>query len=663
MEINQYAVTASEMKDLSFLDIDQYVSAGVYQSQKVPVSLVKAYMLSENIEQILLADMQALALAGDLVSLKNYLIDDGSTLYLVMAAGGVGNQIYQYAIDVTSGLFGTFDLVSGVFTVAAPTIQQVLDAGDTSTTPIIIDDGAGNSVSIGTDLIKFINTTAGGTAQIKSSALTSNTVFEIPNKAAGTETFAMLSDVVAGSGTVTSVGLSMPSAFSVASSPVTTSGTIAVTGAGLSSQYVRGDGSLANFPSSGGGGASVNYYLNGSVSQGTFGGVAMREINKTPIIGTGTDFTIAANGYIQSFITDANDPNQLVIPAGNWNFETYFSASSGGGSPSFYIELHKWDGTTLTLIASNSATPEAITGGTTIDLYLSAIAVPQTTLALTDRLAIRIYVNNSSRTITLHTENSHLCQVITTFTTGLTALNGLTEQVQNLAVGTSGTDFAISSASSTHTFNLPTASASNRGALSSADWTAFNGKMTNPMTTGGDIIYGGSSGAPTRLANGTAGQILQSNGTTLAPSWVAAPSDGTNTYSVNVQSFSLLAPVDATSYHFGIIGDIMATTTLRREFKFPQAGTMTAFSFNLLQSTNGSNETCTLYLRNTTTSTDYTIGTFTSDFGLNGALKTLYSGLSIAVNTTDNWVVKILTPTWGTNPANWGTNGLILITT
>jgi hypothetical protein len=286
----------------------------------------------------------------------------------------------------------------------------------------------------------------------------------------------------AGSGTVTSVGLSMPSAFSVASSPVTTSGTIAVTGAGLVSQYVRGDGSLANFPSSGGGGASVNYYLNGSVSQGTFGGVAMKEINKTPIIGTGTDFTIAADGYIQSFITDANDPNQLVIPAGNWNFETYFSANSGGGSPSFYIELHKWDGTTLTLIASNSATPEAITGGTTIDLYLSAIAVPQTTLALTDRLAIRIYVTHSGRTITLHTENSHLCEVTTTFTTGLTALNGLTEQVQNLAVGTSGTDFAISSASSTHTFNLPTASASNRGALSSADWTAFNSKVSASST-------------------------------------------------------------------------------------------------------------------------------------------------------------------------------------
>ena len=225
-----------------------------------------------------------------------------------------------------------------------------------------------------------------------------------------------------------------------------------------------------------GGGASLSFYLNGSVSQGTIGGVAFREMDRTPIFGAGTDFTINANGYIQSFITDANVPNQLEIPAGNWNFETYFSASSGGGSPSFYVELYKCNGTTLSLIASNSATPEGITNGTAIDAYFSALAVPQTSLLATDRLAIRIYVTHSGRTITLHTENSHLCQVITTFSTGLTALNGLTAQVQNLAVGTSGTDFAISSATATHTFNLPTASATNRGALSSTDWSAFNNK-------------------------------------------------------------------------------------------------------------------------------------------------------------------------------------------
>jgi hypothetical protein len=243
----------------------------------------------------------------------------------------------------------------------------------------------------------------------------------------------------------------------------------------------------------GGAGASVSFYLNGSVSQGTIGGIAFREMDRTPILGAGTDFTINANGYIQSFITDANVPNQLEIPAGNWNFETYFSASSGGGSPSFYVELYKWNGTTLSLIASNSASPRLITDGTNIEAYFSALAVPQTTLLATDRLAIRIYVTHSGRTITLHTENSHLCQVITTFSTGLTALNGLTAQVQNLAVGTSGTDFAISSVTDTHTFNLPTASATNRGALSSTDWSAFNGKFTLPALTSGSVLFSNGS--------------------------------------------------------------------------------------------------------------------------------------------------------------------------
>ena len=300
--------------------------------------------------------------------------------------------------------------------------------------------------------------------------------FLIPNdKPTGTYILATTDDI--GSGTVTSVDLTMPSAFSVSGNPITTTGTLAVTGAGTVSQYIRGDGTLANFPSSTGGGASTSYYLNGSVSQGTIGGVAYKEMNGTPVIGAGTDFTINADGYIAQFITDVGDPNKLLIPAGNWNFETYFSASSGGGSPKFYIELYKYDGATFTLISSSSATPENITGGTSIDLYFTALAVPPTVLLATDRLAVRFYVIHSGRTITMHTENSHLSQIITTFSTGLTSLNGLSLSTQYFAVGTSGTDFAISSASDTHTFNLPTASASNRGLLSSANWTTFNDKQ------------------------------------------------------------------------------------------------------------------------------------------------------------------------------------------
>jgi hypothetical protein len=294
------------------------------------------------------------------------------------------------------------------------------------------------------------------------------------------------------SGTVTSVDLTMPSAFAVSGNPITTAGTLAVTGAGTTSQYVRGDGTLANFPTSTGGGASISYYLNGSVNQGTFSGNTYYQMSKIPVIGAGTNFTIATNGYISQFITDANDPSQLNIPAGNWNFEMYFQASSNGGSPSFYVELYKWDGAAFTLIASSSTNPEGITNGTTVDLYNTALAVPATTLSLTDRLAVRVYVNNSGRTITLHTEDNNLCQVITTFTTGLTALNGLTAQVQTLATGTTGTDFNISSATATHTFNLPTASALNRGALSAADWTTFNNKGTVTSIATAGLISGGT---------------------------------------------------------------------------------------------------------------------------------------------------------------------------
>ena len=384
-------------------------------------------------------------------------------------------------------------------------LQQVTDIGQTSTNGIAIIDGdpiydnftfvgfdyiemqkqsTGEYLYLSRDLIE-IGKSGGANGRLQVSNVTNAVTLEFPNKTTGSYTIATTADIPSGSGTVTSVDLTMPSAFTVTGNPITTSGTLAVAGAGVATQYIRGDGQLANFPTSSGGGASVSYYLNGSVSQGTFGGVAMKEINKTPVIGAGTDFTINADGYIQSFITDANDPNQLEIPGGNWNFETYFSASSPGGTPSFYIELYKWDGATLTLIASNSATPEGITNGTAIDLYLTALAVPQTTLALTDRLAVRIYVTHSGRTIKLHTEDNHLSQVITTFSTGLTALNGLTAQVQNLAVGTSGTDFAISSVASTHTFNLPTASATNRGALSSADWSIFNGKVPTTRTLNG----------------------------------------------------------------------------------------------------------------------------------------------------------------------------------
>jgi len=56
--------------------------------------------------------------------------------------------------------------------------------------------------------------------------------------------------------------------------------------------------------------------------------------------------------------------------------------------------------------------------------------------------------------------------------------------------------------------------------------TPAGGGMTNPMTTQGDVIYGGTSGAPTRLAKGTAGQVWTMNAAATAPEWATAAGGG-----------------------------------------------------------------------------------------------------------------------------------------
>lgn len=60
---------------------------------------------------------------------------------------------------------------------------------------------------------------------------------------------------------------------------------------------------------------------------------------------------------------------------------------------------------------------------------------------------------------------------------GITSLNGLNTATQTFAIGTSGTSFNISSVGTTHTFNIPYASNTATGLLTSSDWNAFNNKL------------------------------------------------------------------------------------------------------------------------------------------------------------------------------------------
>lgn len=80
-------------------------------------------------------------------------------------------------------------------------------------------------------------------------------------------------------------------------------------------------------------------------------------------------------------------------------------------------------------------------------------------------------------------------------TGGITSLNTLTATTQTFATSTSGSDFTISSSSSTHTFNIPSASTSNRGLVTTTSQTFGGGKTFND----GAVVTFPSGGAGTSL--------------------------------------------------------------------------------------------------------------------------------------------------------------------
>lgn len=80
---------------------------------------------------------------------------------------------------------------------------------------------------------------------------------------------------------------------------------------------------------------------------------------------------------------------------------------------------------------------------------------------------------------------------------GISTLNSLTGANQSFATGTTGTDFGISSSSTTHTFNVPDAGASARGFVNTTTQTFAGAKTFSGAVGVGSLTVGG---APANIA-------------------------------------------------------------------------------------------------------------------------------------------------------------------
>ena len=122
-------------------------------------------------------------------------------------------------------------------------------------------------------------------------------------------------------GTVTSVALTVPSAFSVSGSPITSSGTLAVTATGNTTQYIAGDGSLVTFPTIGTAGTLIREVRNttgATLTKGTVVYISGATGNKPTVskaLAFGDTTSAQTFGLVQADI--ANNANGNVVCAGD----------------------------------------------------------------------------------------------------------------------------------------------------------------------------------------------------------------------------------------------------------------------------------------------------------------------------------------------------------
>ena len=199
--------------------------------------------------------------------------------------------------------------------------------------------------------------------------------------------------------------------------------------------------------------------------------------------GTASQWTAANTLLAQGEIGLETDTSKLKLGDGStlWNSLSYFSAGSG-------------------VTAVTATSPVASSGGLT-----PVISMPAATTSVSGYLTS------------------------TDWTTFNSKGSGTVTSVAALTLGTTGTDLSSTVANSTTTpvitLNVPTASATNRGVLSSADWTTFNNKGSGTVTS----------------VTGTS-PVASSGGATPAISLASGYGDTLNPYASKTANFVLGAP-------------------------------------------------------------------------------------------------------------------------
>ena len=327
-------------------------------------------------------------------------------------------------------------------------------------------------------------------------------------------------------GTVTSVGLSLPSIFTVSGSPVTGTGTLTGTFNTQTANYVFAGPTTgaaatptfralvsADIPNNA---ANTTGYAS-NIAGGLAGSIPYQTaVNATSLLGIGTTGQIlrvvsGLPAWGTDYVGTVTSVSALTL--GTTGTDLSSTVANGTTTPVITLNVPTASATNRGALSSTDWTTFNNKGSGTVT------SVSGTTGRITSTGGATPVIDLASGVATAGTTGSStLIPVVTIDTygrvTGITTASnpqGTVTSVAALTLGTTGTDLSSTVANGTTTpvitLNVPTASATNRGALSAADWTTFNNKQP--------------AGTYVTSVTGTA-PVVSSGGTTPAISMAAA---------------------------------------------------------------------------------------------------------------------------------------------
>jgi hypothetical protein len=291
------------------------------------------------------------------------------------------------------------------------------------------------------------------------------------------------------SGTVTSVGLSLPSQFTVTNSPVTSSGTLTGSWNNQTSNYV-----LAG-PTS------------GAAAAPTFRALVSGDIPSLNYVTsvTGTAPVVSSGGLTPAIsMAAANTSTNGYLTSTDWN--TFNNKGSGTVTAISVASANGFAGT-----SSGGATP-ALTLTTSISgvLYGNGTAIAAATISAPLAYSAGTLSITQSGTST----NGYLSS---------TDWNTFNNKGSGTVTSVTGTAPVVSSGGTTPAISMAAANTTTNGYLTSTDWNTFNNKGSGTVTsvsfTGGIITVANGTTTPAFTVAGTSGGIPYfSSGTTWASS-------------------------------------------------------------------------------------------------------------------------------------------------